>query len=80
MKAKVMPDGRISLPAGLRKKHGLIQGGDVIVEDAATRSCCRPSTRSSPGPRPSAASWSRAGLVASVDDFLADRSCEAEAE
>ena len=35
MKAKVMPDGRISLPAELRKKHGLAQGGEVIVEDAA---------------------------------------------
>ena len=33
MKAKVMPDGRISLPAGLRKKHGLVRGGEVIVED-----------------------------------------------
>jgi len=28
-----MPDGRLSLPAGLRKKHGLVQGGEVIVED-----------------------------------------------
>ncbi len=33
MKAKVMPDGRLSLPAELRKKHGLAQGGEVIVED-----------------------------------------------
>ena len=34
MKTKVMPDSRISLPASLRKKHGLVGGGDVIVEDA----------------------------------------------
>jgi AbrB family looped-hinge helix DNA binding protein len=33
MKAKVMPDGRLSLPAELRKRHGLAQGGEVIVED-----------------------------------------------
>lgn len=26
MKAKVMPDGRVSLPADLRKRHGLSQG------------------------------------------------------
>ena len=29
-----MPDGRVSLPAELRKKHGLVGGGEVIVEDA----------------------------------------------
>ena len=33
VKARVMPDGRVSLPAELRKKHGLAQGGEVIVED-----------------------------------------------
>ena len=33
MKAKVMPDGRMSLPADLRKRHGLSHGGEVIVED-----------------------------------------------
>ncbi len=33
MKAKVMPDGRLSLPADLRKRYGLNHGGEVIVED-----------------------------------------------
>jgi len=33
MRAKVMPDGRVSLPADLRKRHGLSNGGEVIVED-----------------------------------------------
>jgi AbrB family looped-hinge helix DNA binding protein len=33
VKAKVMPDGRLSLPAEQRKKHGLAHGGEVIVED-----------------------------------------------
>ena len=33
MKAKVMPDGRMSLPADLRRRHGLGDGGEVIVED-----------------------------------------------
>ena len=31
--AKVMPDGRMSLPADLRRRHGLANGGEVIVED-----------------------------------------------
>ena len=34
MQARVMADGRVSLPAELRKKHGLAQGGEVMVEDA----------------------------------------------
>ena len=33
MKAKVMPDGRMSLPADLRRRHGLGDGGEVMVED-----------------------------------------------
>lgn len=33
MKARVMADGRMSLPADLRKRHGLGNGGEVIVED-----------------------------------------------
>jgi bifunctional DNA-binding transcriptional regulator/antitoxin component of YhaV-PrlF toxin-antitoxin module len=28
----MMADGRVSLPAELRKKHGLTQGGEVIVD------------------------------------------------
>jgi bifunctional DNA-binding transcriptional regulator/antitoxin component of YhaV-PrlF toxin-antitoxin module len=50
-----MPDGRLSLPADLRIKHGLSQRGDVIVEDAGDTIILRTSARSSPAPRPSAA-------------------------
>jgi bifunctional DNA-binding transcriptional regulator/antitoxin component of YhaV-PrlF toxin-antitoxin module len=46
MKAKVMPDGRMSLPAEPRKRHGLGNGGEVIVEDGATLSCFGRSLRS----------------------------------
>lgn len=80
MKARVMPDGRISLPAGLRKKHGLIRGGEVIVEDAGDAIVLR--TLDQVVARAQALSRrlvdGRPG--ASVDDFLADRSREAEAE
>jgi AbrB family looped-hinge helix DNA binding protein len=75
-----MPDGRISLPAELRKKHGLAQGGEVIVEDAGDAIVLR--TVDQVVARAQALS-SRilAGKVgASVDDFLADREREAEAE
>jgi AbrB family looped-hinge helix DNA binding protein len=80
MKAKVMPDGRLSLPAELRKKHGLTHGGDVIVEDTGDAIVLR--TLDQVVLR--AQALSRKLLAshpgASVDDFLAERRREAEAE
>jgi len=80
VKAKVMPDGRMSLPAELRKKHGLAQGGEVMVEDTGDAIVLR--TLDQVVAR--AQALSRKFLVgktgASVDDFLADRAREAEAE
>jgi bifunctional DNA-binding transcriptional regulator/antitoxin component of YhaV-PrlF toxin-antitoxin module len=75
-----MPDGRLSLPVELRKKHGLVQGGDVIVEDMGDAIVLR--TLDQVVARAQALSRKlvagRAG--ASVDDFLADRARAAEAE
>ncbi len=80
MKARVMPDGRVSLPAELRRKHGLAQGGEVIVEDTGDAIVLR--TLDQVVAR--AQALSRKLLAgregASVDDFLADRRREAEAE
>jgi AbrB family looped-hinge helix DNA binding protein len=80
MKAKVMPDGRVSLPADLRKKYGLAHGGEVIVEDIGDGIVLR--TLDQVVAR--AQALSRKLLAgkggASVDDFLADRAREAEAE
>ncbi|WP_428393566.1 AbrB/MazE/SpoVT family DNA-binding domain-containing protein [Lichenicoccus sp.] len=80
MRTKVMPDGRISLPAGLRKKHGLFQGGEVIVEDAGDAIVLR--TLGQVVVRAQALSRrlvnGQAGST--VDDFLNDRAREADAE
>lgn len=80
MRAKVMPDGRLSLPAGLRKKHGLAQGGEVIVEDAGDAIVLR--TLDQVVARAQALSRKLVGdkAGASVEDFLSDRAREAEAE
>ncbi|MGI8841274.1 MAG: AbrB/MazE/SpoVT family DNA-binding domain-containing protein [Caulobacteraceae bacterium] len=32
-RAKVTAEGRMSLPADLRRRHGLGRGGEVLVED-----------------------------------------------
>ena len=80
MKARVMPDGRLSLPAELRKRHGLAQGGEVIVVDAGDAIVLR--TLDQVVARAQALSRKlvegRAG--ATVDDFLSDRAREADAE
>lgn len=80
MKARVMPDGRMSLPADLRKRHGLSRGGEVIVEDTGDAIVLR--TLDQVVARAQALSRrltaDKAG--ASVMDFLADRAREAEAE
>ena len=80
MKAKVMPDGRISLPASLRKKHGLVSGGDVIVEGAGDAIILR--TLDQVVARAQALSRALIGGRdgASVEDFLADRAREVESE
>ncbi len=80
MRAKVLPDGRVSLPAVLRKKHGLGQGGEVIVEDAGDAIVLR--TVDQVVARAQELSRKLVGVNAgaSVDDFLLDRAREASAE
>ncbi|EIZ83765.1 transcriptional family [Methylobacterium sp. GXF4] len=80
MKAKVMPDGRMSLPADLRKKHGLGNGGEVIVEDIGDAIVLR--TLDQVVARAQEMSRRLIGGKggASVEDFLADRAREAERE
>ena len=80
MKAKVMPDGRMSLPADLRKRHGLGNGGEVIVEDLGDAIVLR--TLDQVVARAQELSRRLIGdkAGASVEDFLADRARQAETE
>lgn len=80
MKAKVMPDGRMSLPADLRRRHGLDNGGEVIVEDVGDAIVLR--TLDQVVARAQALSRKLVGGKegASVSDFLADRVKETESE
>ncbi len=80
MKARVMPDGRISLPADLRRKHGLAQGGEVIVEDAGDAIVLRTVDQVVARAQALSRKLVAGKTGASVDDFLADRAREAEAE
>ncbi len=80
MKARVMPDGRVSLPADMRRRHGLDRGGEVIIEDTGDAIVLR--TLDQIVAR--AQALSRQLLAGkenvSVDDFLEERRREAEQE
>ena len=80
MKAGVMPDGRVSLPAELRKKYGLAQGDEVIVEDAGDAIVHRTIDQMVARAQALSRKLVAGKAGASVEDFLADRAREAEAE
>lgn len=79
-RARVTSEGRMSLPADMRRRHGLGKGGEVLVEDVGDAIILR--TLDQTVARAQAMSRrliaGRAG--ASVDDFLADRAREAVCE
>jgi AbrB family looped-hinge helix DNA binding protein len=79
MKARVMPDGRVSLPVEIRRRHGLAQGGEVIVEDVGDAIVLR--TLDEVVARAQALSRKLvSGKRASVADFLAERAKEVQSE
>lgn len=80
MKARVMPDGRVSLPADLRKKHGLANGGEVIVEDAGDAIMLRTLDQVVARAQTLSRKLVAGNPGASVDDFLADRARDAARE
>lgn len=79
MRAKVMPDGRVSLPADLRRRHGLANGGEVIVEDTGDAIVLRTLDQVVARAQEMSAKLVAGRPGASVDDFLGDRAREAEA-
>jgi bifunctional DNA-binding transcriptional regulator/antitoxin component of YhaV-PrlF toxin-antitoxin module len=70
----------MSLPAGVRRRHGLARGGEVLVEDTGDAIVLR--TLDQAVARAQAMSRRLIGgrTGASVDDFLADRARDAAGE
>ena len=75
-----MPDGRVSLPAELRRKHGLVNGGEVIVEDAGDAIVLRTLDQVVARAQKLSRKLVAGKEGATVDDFLADRARQAEGE
>ena len=78
--AKITSSGRLSIPAEIRKRHGLAVGGSVVIDDTGDAIVIRSV----------AAGIARAQEISrrllagkpdfSVDDFIAERRREAAAE
>ena len=80
MRAKVTPEGRVSLPAAIRKRHGLAQGGEVLVEDTGDAIVLRTLDQAVARAQAMSRRLVAGRPGASVDDFLAERRREAEIE
>ena len=73
-----MPDGRVSLPADLRRRHGLTKGGEVIVEDTGDAIVLRTLDQVVARAQEISRKLVAGRQGASVDDFLGERTREAE--
>jgi bifunctional DNA-binding transcriptional regulator/antitoxin component of YhaV-PrlF toxin-antitoxin module len=75
-----MADGRVSLPAGLRRKYGLARGGEVVVEDLGDAIVLRTLDQVVARAQELSRKLIEGKTGASVDDFLAERGQQADAE
>jgi bifunctional DNA-binding transcriptional regulator/antitoxin component of YhaV-PrlF toxin-antitoxin module len=78
--ARITPEGTLTLPEDLRRRYGLADGGDVVIEDTGDGIVIR----TLPQAIARAQALTRKLLAgqpgASVDDFLAERRAEAARE
>ncbi|WP_299365592.1 AbrB/MazE/SpoVT family DNA-binding domain-containing protein [uncultured Paracoccus sp.] len=79
-RVKITATGRLSLPADIRKRHGLGKGGDVLIEDRGDEIVIWPLNRAVARAQEISRKLTADKQGASVQDFLADRRREAEAE
>ena len=77
---KVTSAGRITLPADVRRRHGLGHGGEVMIEDLGDTIVLRTVDEVVARTQAVAQRLVEGKQGASVDDFLADRRCESERE
>ena len=79
-RAKVTPSGRLSLPAEIRRRHGLAGGGEVMIDDLGDAIVLRTLDQVVARAQALARRLVQGKEGASVDDFLAERRREAERE
>lgn len=76
IQVNITPKGRMSLPAELRKRHGLGGGGAVFVEETADGIVLRTAAQAVARAQAMSRALTAGKDGASVDAFLADRRAE----
>ena len=76
IQVNITPKGRMSLPAELRKRHGLDAGGAVFVEETADGIVLRTAAQAVARAQAMSRALTAGKDGASVDAFLADRRAE----
>jgi bifunctional DNA-binding transcriptional regulator/antitoxin component of YhaV-PrlF toxin-antitoxin module len=78
--ARLTPEGTLTLPEDLRRRYGLIDGGDVVIEDTGDGLVIRTLPQAIARAQAMGRKFLAEHPDASVDDFLADRRAEAARE
>lgn len=76
IQVNITPNGRMSLPADLRKRLGLSGGGALLVEETSDGVILRTVAQSVAHARALARKYTADKAEASVDSFLANRRTE----
>jgi AbrB family looped-hinge helix DNA binding protein len=72
VQVNITPNGRMSLPVGIRKRLGLEEGGSVLIEETADGVILRTVEQAVAKAQAIAKRYARQSGT-SVDDFLANR-------
>lgn len=79
-RVKITPAGRLSLPADIRKRYGLSNGGEILVEDRGDEIVLRTVDQAVARAQALSQKLMAGKDGASVSDFLAERRRDAETE
>jgi AbrB family looped-hinge helix DNA binding protein len=75
-RAKVTAAGRLSLPAEVRKRHGLSKGGEVVIQDTPDAIIIRTVAQTVATAQAISRKLLAGKSGASLDDFLRERQTE----
>ena len=76
VQVNITPNGRMSLPANIRKRLGLIGGGHVFVEETEDGVTLRTASQAVARAQALALKFTGSNVEASVDRFFANRRVE----
>lgn len=76
IQVNITPNGRMSLPADLRKRLGLAEGGAVFLEETEDGIVLRTAAQAVAHAQAIARRFTEGNVDASVDAFLANRVAE----